>query len=470
MNARRITRRQFLEHAGAAAGLALVGCGAPRKHICPTTPPVPFVRRDIGGLAATDPVILSYRKAVAAMRALPAHDPRSWSYQAAIHGTLTTPAMTAWNSCTHGSNLFWSWHRMYLYWFERIVRKMSGDTCWTLPFWNWSAETQRQLPSMFRDTTSELYTVNRNPAMNDGTGSLPVGDVGYDAAFALSSFDTTSSVLQGTPHGAVHVDVGGWMGAVPTAAQDPLFYLHHCNVDRLWNLWLAQQGGRADPLDDAAWKTTAFTFFDENAKPVTMTSCDVLRAAKQLHYTYEGEPTQIEQLCEPSFAVPYAYVRELVVHLPIPPIVLDAKRFTFNLDVSRLRRRLTPLAESATDTLLLELADVEAERPPGVVWGVYIGLPDGGAFSGTGPYFVGNLALFGAGIRSEGHHFEPARILLPINKAVRRSLLERRSRIPVLFVAHGIDVAGKPTRPEPASTVRVGAVNLIVERQAASAQ
>ena len=87
------------------------------------------------------------------------------------------------------------------------------------------------------------------------------------------------------------------MGSVPTAAQDPIFYLHHSNIDRLWNLWLAQGGGRTDPLTDATWRTQRFTFFNEKGKQVQMTGCDILRAAQQLHYVYEGEPAQVLEQC-----------------------------------------------------------------------------------------------------------------------------------------------------------------------------
>ena len=41
------------------------------------------------------------------------------------------------------------------------------------------------------------------------------------------------------------------MGDPLTAAQDPIFWLHHANIDRLWNHWLQQGGGRADPTDSA---------------------------------------------------------------------------------------------------------------------------------------------------------------------------------------------------------------------------
>src|SRR5262249_29693922 len=113
-----------------------VGSGCSTTCACVT----PDVRQDIGVLTATDPLIKSYRRAVAAMQALPTDNPLSWTFQAAIHRTTLTPTtpqeIAAWNQCTHGSYYFWSWHRMYLYWFERIVRKESGDPCWALPYWN----------------------------------------------------------------------------------------------------------------------------------------------------------------------------------------------------------------------------------------------------------------------------------------------------------------------------------------------
>ena len=43
--------------------------------------------------------------------------------------------------------------------------------------------------------------------------------------------------MEGTPHGAAHVSFNGRINSVPVAPQDPLFFLLHCNVDRLWALW-----------------------------------------------------------------------------------------------------------------------------------------------------------------------------------------------------------------------------------------
>src|SRR5262249_37823887 len=68
----------------------------------------------------------SYRRGVEKMRqwsAQNADDPRGWSFQAAIHGSMM--AGTSFNQCEHSSWWFFSWHRAYLYFFERIIRKAS---------------------------------------------------------------------------------------------------------------------------------------------------------------------------------------------------------------------------------------------------------------------------------------------------------------------------------------------------------
>ena len=45
------------------------------------------------------------------------------------------------------------------------------------------------------------------------------------------------SAMEVTPHGAAHVSFNGYLNFVPAAPQDPLFFLLHSNVDRLWALW-----------------------------------------------------------------------------------------------------------------------------------------------------------------------------------------------------------------------------------------
>jgi hypothetical protein len=463
MTTRRIRRREFLVSTGAAATVALFGQSLLPGGIARAAGAV--VRRDVGEMDASDPILVAYRAAIKAMRALPYTNPLSWAYQGAIHWTtLPGPPLTSWDNCEHGTEFFWSWHRMYLYWFERIIRRFCKDPCWALPYWNWAPGSELQLPAPFRDPASELYWPNRNPAMNSGAGSLVASTVSVASAFSLTNFMTANLNIQG-PHGSVHVEVGGDMGSVPTAAQDPIFFVHHSNVDRLWDLWLAQGGGRTDPLADVPWKTKPYTFFDENGHPVKMTGCDVVRAAQQLHYVYEGEPPQVNEYCL-RFVPPWVFEREVLMPVPIPPIELGPQPVSFPIELKELRQRLTTLAASETDTLFLELEQVEAEKQPGVVWEVYVGSPPNSAPDAKGPYFVGTLSLFGSGIRSETHHgFEPARFLYPVSRALQAALKGTEERFHVTFVPVGIVIDGKPSRPEVKSPVRIGKAALVVEHK-----
>jgi hypothetical protein len=457
------TRRRFLKTAGATASVSVL---APVLfESCTPTAAAPAVRRDVGGMNAQDLTIVLYAKAVQAMQALPASNPLSWTYQAAIHGTTLAGSNTAWNTCEHGSYLFWSWHRMYLYWFERIVRKMCGDPGWALPFWNYTAAGERQLPAMFRDQTSVLYVAQRNPAINDGTGSLPASDVDPSAGLAITDFTAASSALEGTPHDVVHVDVGGLMGSVPTAAQDPIFYLHHCNMDRLWNAWLQQGGGRSDPLADATWKGTQFTFFDENGNQVQMTSCDVLRAAQQLFYTYEGAPPQVESYCNRLVAYPVAHL--LGLFRQPAPMGLTGRRTSFQVPLAPLRERLRPVLADPAQTLVLQLDGVEADRQPGVVWQVHVGLPESAAADAQSASFVGNVALFSRGIRADrahahGHGYQPASFSFAINRAVQAALQADHDALTVSLEPHGILIDGKPSVPVVQAEVSIASASLAV--------
>ncbi|MGC1171850.1 MAG: tyrosinase family protein [Candidatus Acidiferrales bacterium] len=457
-----ISRRDFLgATAGAAASATLLGISF--LDALPAQATSSFVRRDVGGMSATDPVLVSYGKAVQAMQALPNTNPLSWAYQAAIHGTTLSGSNTAWDTCQHGNYFFWSWHRMYLYWFERIIRKMADDPCWSLPYWNYTSTAERTLPTPFRDATSPLFTSNRGAGWNTGAASFPSGDVQYSAALSLSNFTNGSSSVEQSPHNNVHVDIGGLMGVIDTAAQDPIFFLHHSNIDRLWDIWLAQTPGAGDPLGDTTWKSTQFTFFDENGNQVQMTGCEVLRAQQQLGYSYEGEPAQVSPKCLLIVLPPWVFTEEVFAQLPGPPVELTGETVSFPINLAELRKRIALVLEDKNKTIFLQLDEVETEKPPGVVWDVFVGLPEKAAPDTESPYFVGTLAMFGPGIRSSKHHNEPAHFSFPVSRALAAALKTDSERTAVTFVPHGVLINGKPSRPEVKSPVRIGKAKLIVE-------
>ena len=418
-----------------------------------------FLRRDIGNLIETDSVIVSYRAAIKAMQALPYTNPCSWQYQAAIHGTTLPGSYPGWNSCQHGNNFFWSWHRMYLYRWEKIIRKMSGDPNWALPYWNWSNLSERQLPYMFRDPVGapELYNANRGSGWNTagaGGAALPASDVDTSAGFAYSAFYPAQAQLQNTPHDNVHGDIGGDMGSVPTAALDPIFYLHHANMDRLWDEWLAQ-GGRSDPVSDSSWTNQGpFTFFDENCSQVQMTACEILRAAQQLNYTYEYECPQVNDYCgSVCYCVNFGYC--CISILAIQPFNLGSEQLVLSLGV--LDDQYWQAIQNH-NFVTLQLNKVQALHPPGASWEVYVGLPVGVEPYPESEYYVGSVVLFGAGIHDEHGGF--ANFNLVINRAVLGT--QKGVPLSLTFVLHGPLIDGKPSKPKLLAPVNVGSVSIAI--------
>lgn len=83
--------------------------------------------------------------------------------------------------------------------------------------------------------------------------------------------------IEGTPHNTVHDWVGDPlqpnhedMGNLYSAGRDPLFYAHHSNVDRMWNIWRTL-GRRNIDICDPDWLNASFHLYDENAELVQIT-------------------------------------------------------------------------------------------------------------------------------------------------------------------------------------------------------
>jgi hypothetical protein len=93
------------------------------------------------------------------MQARAATDPTGWTFQGAIHGAYAAPPPGAgWNRCQHQGWFFLPWHRMYMYYLERIVRAAvkaaGGPADFALPYWNYSKPfPANTLPIGFRTAT-----------------------------------------------------------------------------------------------------------------------------------------------------------------------------------------------------------------------------------------------------------------------------------------------------------------------------
>ncbi len=410
--------------------------------------PHPYVRVDVWTLAENDPIITWYAKAVAAMQAKPATDPTSWVYQAAIHGSPSTSPLPGWNQCRHGSWYFVGWHRMYVYFFERIVRAqicaLGGPEDWALPYWNYDGGgADNTLPLAFRNATTPnppnppannpLYTSQRNPGINTGYGlpksitspafalSRPLftgaAEFGGGQTSPLDHFANQTGRLEQTPHNDVHVAIGGLMGYPDTAAEDPIFWLHHANIDRLWWVW-QQMIGHTDPADPA-WTGQSFPFFDVGGAPASLAQSGVVDIVTQLDYTYDEVPALVlpPWRIPPQARWPWPWpFPEEPAHVPIPTnppdpepfrqlvgateepvrLVGEAVRAPITVDV---RTATTLQAQVATPDrqhrAFLDLDDIEAERSPATVYGVYVNLPDLPTDQDLVDHHVGNISLFG---------------------------------------------------------------------------
>jgi tyrosinase len=309
--------------------------------------PQMFERRDVWNLSEEDPwhpIIEWYARAITAMQGRDGRDfadPASWRYLAAIHGVDREelprrhwPRGATWNECQHNSWFFLPWHRIYLHYFERIVRQtisdLGGPGDWALPYWDYSdpeRENVRRLPPAFREPQmpsgdpNPLFVSERAPDINQGgqlnpvfvdTGdamamtyfSRPTGDLDPDPGneFLFSGFGGPKTGwnhgqgalgrLEISPHGGVHVGFGGtaplgWMSQFHTAARDPIFWLHHANIDRLWEAWLGQSDDRKNPTG-ARWRSTWYKV-GGGAYSVTLSVREVLDTTRPpLTYRYSN--------------------------------------------------------------------------------------------------------------------------------------------------------------------------------------
>jgi polyphenol oxidase len=280
------------------------------------------------------------------LRELPDTDPRSLLNQMRLHCLYCDHGLffpgVKYPLAIHNGWLFVPWHRMFLYFHERILQKVLNDDTFALPYWAWDLSLDvkpapNMMPAMYANPSSPLYNPNRNNcsfppfvADMDTTGGCPLpfktpdylriqNDRIMYTQLVLGApttslfygmpyrFGDVGGAGQGTfedmPHGTIHLWLGNkhparnssrrkWddMGNFGRAAFDPIFYAHHGNIDRLWNVWLDLPGRARDYPKDPVFLDTQFTFYDHDANLVKANVSQFLDIEK-LRYKYEKLPT-----------------------------------------------------------------------------------------------------------------------------------------------------------------------------------
>ena len=167
----------------------------------------------------------------------------------------------------HGAPGFLPWHRAYLLDLERELQAI--DPSVALPYWRFDQASPNIFTPEFLGVSDALGTVSfsaTNPLqfwVTDGvpginrrpffsTAAAPPGLRTEAQTLALGAGYPAFRTMEGNPHGSAHTSFGGSISSIGTAARDPLFFLLHCNVDRLWAKW-QKQNGRFDPAVAASY-------------------------------------------------------------------------------------------------------------------------------------------------------------------------------------------------------------------------
>ena len=315
------TRRSFLHYMAYFTAASTMGvgsrrawgaepqnCAGPRPPATPTrwtpdTNPI-LPRLPASTLSAAD--VTKLRNAYQALRDLTTtqpNDPRGWLQQGDKHcwncgGGLDHQA----GEEIHGSWLFLPWHRAFLYFHERILGALINDKSLRLAYWDWDNAANRTIPAAWttpNTNANALWDANRSAVAGNQVPNSLVGPQIMNPIIGASTFTqfggsaANGGNLENGPHGAVHIWCGNTMlnsaqadmGLLDTAAQDPIFFAHHANIDRLWTVWLQASTTHKNPTN-ATWLRHRFTFWDERKRWVSITVADVLNMSNNLRYTY----------------------------------------------------------------------------------------------------------------------------------------------------------------------------------------
>ncbi len=192
----------------------------------------------------------------------------------------------------HGGPAFLPWHRAFVLQLERELQAVDPGVA--LPYWRSGAPAPKVFSLDFMgvsdanpnwgldgyahfSATNPLqfwvvpvngtnYTgIRRRPSFSPSqaagqmVGTTPVRVLNDIETVALpGDYAAWEMPMENDPHGMAHVYAGGssvgWIRLVSISVADPLFFLHHANVDRQWALWQSANPVRFDSTQAAAYQ------------------------------------------------------------------------------------------------------------------------------------------------------------------------------------------------------------------------
>ena len=384
-------------------------------------------------------------------------DPNSWNYWTNVHI----------NHCPHGTPYFLAWHRGYLYYFERRLRAVSGNSGLVLPYWDYYSYAS--IPEEFTNATSgnPLYVERLNTNVRQALTMAPFSSSVIN--FQRGSSNAFEASVENAPHNPVHDIIGNVMSTMNSPV-DPIFWLHHANVDRLWVAWVTAGGGRKMPSKYNSYWSSVHVY----SNTLSLARRSTYDTRTNLKYLYEKEtfPTAlpVAQVSGNRFARVQAGASDQMRSLPptgsfklsgpmatadggfslggVKNVGLDRRSVTAQLPVNAEHwAALQEIARGNTASIrgsslkfksaFLVLGDVEisqAGENGGYFYQVYLNVPaEKSGFIRPESLLLGTLGPFQ--IRGASHHGHGhAQLRYPIGKLLREASSLRLGMVSVSFV------------------------------------
>lgn len=311
------SRRRLLKVAASVAALGggvLIHQAKSSAAVSPWKSGTPL-RRNIGALSPDDGYVRAYRDAVGILRQRSKKDPLAptgWDALALQHALYCSSVSESLQ--VHWGWDFLTWHRGNLWMLERIMRDAIKEPQFALPYWD--ASQHPRIPAAYWGANNPLGDSTR---LQDATDEIPVdlldiaGPLTLDNFFAFGGYpydnksgDLVEGSLEGSFHNNVHNWIGGNMGMFATAGFEPLFSVHHNNIDRGWEAWRTMRPGIADPKDPR-WLNRTYQFTDERGRREDVRVRDMLDTTK-MGYVFDDYRFGSRTRPDPTIAAEYAVV------------------------------------------------------------------------------------------------------------------------------------------------------------------
>ncbi len=471
------TRRKFLTLSAASVAASALPAGSLFAQT-----PARYLRRNLSSPTFPQQVLDSYSKAITAMLQLPPSDPRNWYRNAFIH-TLDCPHSNWWFLPWHRGYIgwfeetcrdlsgdpnfalpFWDWTvlpRLPQQFFQGVLNPATSPLYIAsyAAFYSQLSNPMSDLWKSFTPAQMQQMRLRNYPTVNDLWAAVRGNPMFYPQAQARTltpqqpNFDTRtrnavslptlqnalaskdflnfgsskaqyhsqmtgSGILEAQPHNNVHNNVGGFMGDFLSPV-DPVFFLHHANIDRLWDVWTRKQVRDHLPTlptgaDLAPWSREPFLFYrDAKGRPVAKDKAGDYATIDGFDYRYEKGSGDTLQLAA-----------------SVGQNALAGSSFHGSVLSNALTNSSPALGQVAVAAGVLEAAssaaqglemyaNITLQNPPqarGVYFDVYLNAPkDAKDLTPENPHYVATIEFFG---RMQ-HAMGPVTFTVPLTAALK---------------------------------------------------